>query len=162
MKWLISKPPTTLLIHHRQFNNDCHLFVAINSLYGFDEISFICIKYIRHIFLWIAINHRKPCALNLYHQSVSFFKLMIDWVMLCMTNLFFFLNFLIFGACPPPIACWQNFGRPGFLLQLRHKAIHTKPSAGFPLQSLTQKIKFIPTFLYLDVVVERYSPNSGN
>ena len=46
----------------------------------FDEVRFLCIKNIRYKFLRVTINNREPCALNLYHYPMSFFKNMIDIV----------------------------------------------------------------------------------
>src|SRR3990167_1183357 len=41
---------------------------------SFYKIGFFRIKYIRYKFLGISVNKRKPTALNLHHQAMTFHK----------------------------------------------------------------------------------------
>src|SRR4051812_7938773 len=76
------------LLHHRQLNISGILRIKVNSMGGLDKIRIFCFENIWYKFLRIAINNREPCALNLYHYPVSFFKRVVDLVK---------INYKLFG-----------------------------------------------------------------
>src|SRR5579872_5520352 len=50
---------------------------VVNALRGLLIITLFCLENIRNVLLRVAVDHRKPCALNLQHDSMPLQEAMV-------------------------------------------------------------------------------------